>query len=77
VAFCLFGCPLITEESNRLINFTTGGEIESKCSARKVTRQKDECHIVQQRARVYTSHEFIKTLQCFVIPSCWMSRSGV
>ena len=41
VAFCLFGCPLITEESNRLINFTTGGEIESKCSARKVTRQKD------------------------------------
>jgi hypothetical protein len=41
VAFCLFGCPIITEESKRLANFTTGGETESKRSARQVIRKQD------------------------------------
>ena len=46
VAFCLFACPIITNENERLAHFTTGGELEgpnaTRVAARKVIKEENK-----------------------------------
>ena len=56
VAFCLFACPILTNENERLAHFTTGGELEGTKATRAVARNriKEE----NQKKRSFESIEY-------------------